>query len=40
MALKATMTVEADIKIAPTAGANVRPMGAKIPAAIGIAKKL
>ena len=36
----ATITVESDIKTAPTAGVNVMPIGASIPAAIGIAIKL
>lgn len=40
MALIATKTVDTDIRIAPTAGLNVKPKGAKIPAARGIAIKL
>lgn len=36
----ATITVESDIKMAATAGLNVMPIGASIPAAIGIAIKL
>lgn len=40
IALMATMTVDTDIRIAPTAGLNVKPKGAKIPAARGIAIKL
>lgn len=40
IALMATITVEIDIRTAPKAGANVIPIGAKIPAAIGIAIKL
>ena len=40
IALMATITVESDIKTAPTAGLNVMPIGASIPAAIGIAIKL
>lgn len=34
------MTVDSDIRIAPTAGVNDIPIGAKIPAANGIAIKL
>ena len=40
IALMATMTVDTDIRIAPNAGLNVIPIGAKIPAARGIAIKL
>ena len=40
IALMATITVESDIKTAATAGLNVMPIGASIPAAIGIAIKL
>ena len=36
----ATMTVDTDIRIAPNAGLNVIPIGAKIHAARGIAIKL
>lgn len=39
-ALNATITVEADIKMAPTAGLSEKPIGANTPAAKGIAKKL
>ena len=40
IAFNATIIVESDIKIAPTAGVKITPTGAKIPAAIGIAIKL
>ena len=40
MALMATITVERDMRTAPKAGPKVMPIGARRPAAIGIAIKL
>lgn len=40
IALMATITVEIDIRTAPKAGPKVMPIGARRPAAIGIAIKL
>ena len=36
----ATITVDSDIRIAPTAGVNDIPIGANMPAAKGMAMKL
>ncbi|MCF7523006.1 hypothetical protein L3X07_05890 [Levilactobacillus brevis] len=40
IALIATITVLSDMMTAPTMGSSMKPMGAKIPAASGIAIKL
>jgi hypothetical protein len=40
IAFTATITLEADIEIAPTSGRRMKPNGSKMPAAMGIASEL